>query len=242
VTPEEQKKAAAQAAVDLVRPGMKIGLGTGSTANYFIDLLGAKVRDGFDVKAVPTSRATYDRAKNNGITLITLEEHPRLDLTVDGADEFDGNFNLIKGGGGALLMEKIVASSSRYMFVIADESKRVTRLGKHPLPIEVVPFGFKATAWKIENALKSCNLAAKLTVRVKDGKPFQTDAGHIIIDAAIGWIPDPVKLSNLLNILPGVVDHGLFIGICGRVLLGTKDGVKQLDKPSNTPAVKQRKQ
>lgn len=242
MTPDEQKKAAAQAAVDLVRPGMKIGLGTGSTANYFIDLLGAKVREGFDVKAVPTSRASYDRAKMNGITLITLEEHPRLDLTVDGADEFDGNFNLIKGGGGALLMEKIVASSSRYMFVIADESKQVARLGKFPLPIEVVPFGFKATAWKIEKALSSCNLAAKLTVRVKDGKPFQTDGGHIIIDATIGWIPDPVKLSNLLNIIPGVVDHGLFIGICGRVLLGTKDGVKQLDKPPNTPAAKIRKQ
>ena len=242
MTPDEQKKAAAQAAVDLVRPGMKIGLGTGSTANYFIDLLGAKVREGFDVKVVPTSRATYDRAKTNGFTLVTLEEFPRLDLTVDGTDEFDGNFNLIKGGGGALLMEKIVASSSRYMFVIADESKQVTRLGKFPLPIEVVPFGFKATAWKIENALKSCNLAAKLTVRTKDGKPFQTDGGNIIIDAAIGWIPDPVKLSNLLNILPGVVDHGLFIGICGRVLLATKTGVKQLDKTPNTPVAKMRKQ
>ena len=242
MTPEEQKKAAAQAAVDLVRPGMKIGLGTGSTANYFIDLLGAKVREGFDVKAVPTSRASYDRAKQNGITLITLEEFPRLDLTVDGADEFDANFNLIKGGGGALLMEKIVASSSRYMFVIADESKQVTRLGKFPLPIEVVPFGFKATAWKIETALKSCNLAAKLTVRVRDGKPVQTDAGNIIIDAAIGWIPDPLRLSNTLKFLPGVVDHGLFIGMCGRVLLGTKDGVKQLDKPPNAPAAKMRKQ
>ena len=229
-TPDEQKKAAAHAAADLVRPGMKIGLGTGSTADYFIDALGEKVKQGLDVMAVPTSRATHARAKLNNIPLTNLENHPHLDLTVDGADEFDAGFNLLKGGGGALLLEKIVASSSRYMFVIADKSKQVKTLGKFPLAIEVVPFGFKATGWKIERALDICGLKAKLAVRVKDGKPFQTDSGNIIIDAAIGKIPQPERLSTLLNIIPGVVDHGLFIGLCGRVLLGTKTGVTTLVK------------
>ena len=232
MTPDEQKKAAAAAAVDLVRDGQKLGLGTGSTANHFIDLLGERIkRDGIKVQAVPTSKQSHERATRAGIPLTTLEQHPVLDLTVDGADEFDGRFNLIKGGGGALLLEKIVASSSRYMFVVADETKKVATLGKFPLPIEVIPFGFKATAWKIERALELAGLKAKLTVRLKDGKPFQTDAGHIIIDAAIGRIPDPERLNGMLKSLPGVVDHGLFVGICGRVLLGTKDGVKTLDKP-----------
>lgn len=225
------KKAAAAAAVELVRPGQKLGLGTGSTANHFIDLLAEKVKGGLDVVCVPTSRETHTRAKNAGLKLTTLENEPFLDLTVDGTDEFDGNFNLIKGGGGALLLEKIVASSSRYMFVIADESKQVQTLGKFPLPIEVIPFGFRATSWKIERAFDFCGLKGKMTVRVRNGKPFKTDAGHIILDAALGSIPDPERLSNILSVIPGVVDHGLFVGICGRVLLGTKDGVKTLDKP-----------
>lgn len=229
---DEQKRAAAAAAVDLVRDGQKLGLGTGSTANHFIDLLGARVkREKLDIRAVPTSRESHARATAAGIPLTTLEETPYLDLTVDGTDEFDPGFNLIKGGGGALLLEKIVASSSRYMFVIADESKKVETLGRFPLPIEVVPFGFKATAWKIERALDLLGLRAKLTVRVRNGKPFRTDAGHIIIDAAIGRIGDPPALARLLKGIPGVVDHGLFINLCGRVLLGTSDGVKTLDKP-----------
>ncbi len=228
---EDQKRAAAQAAVELVRDGQKLGLGTGSTANHFIDLLGEKVRAGLNVTCVPTSRASHERAQKNKIPLTTLEQHPFLDLTVDGTDEFDASFNLIKGGGGALLLEKIVASSSRYMFVIADESKQVASLGKFPLPIEVVPFGFKATAWKIERALDICGLKCKLTVRVKEGKPFRTDSGNLIIDASIGKIPEPERLSNLLSMIPGVVDHGLFVGMCGKILLGTKDGVKTLDRP-----------
>ena len=226
------KKAAAAAAVDLVRDGQKLGLGTGSTANHFITLLGERVkREGLKVTAVPTSKESHSRAKAAGIPLTSLEETPYLDLTVDGTDEFDGGFNLIKGGGGALLLEKIVASSSRYMFVIADESKKVDTLGKFPLPIEVIPFGFKATAWKIERALDLMGLKAKLAVRVRNGKPFQTDAGHIIIDAALGRIPDPGHLARYLKSIPGVVDHGLFVGMCGKVLLGTADGVKTLDKP-----------
>lgn len=230
MTSEDQKKAAALAALDYLKPGMKVGLGTGSTANHFIDALGAKVKDGFQVLAVPTSRQTRDRATKLGIPLTDLEKHPFLDLTVDGADEFDDKFQLIKGGGGALLLEKIVASSSRYMIVVADESKKVDMLGRYPLPVEVVPFGVKATAWKIERALRICGIEGKIALRVKDGKPFVTDTGNAILDVAIGKIPEPERLSNLLNITPGVVDHGLFIGICGIILMGTKDGVKTFRK------------
>lgn len=175
---------------------------------------------------MPTSKASHERARNAGIKLTTLEENPRLDLCVDGADEFDPNFNLIKGGGGALLFEKIVASSSKYFFVITDESKKVETLGKFPLPIEVVPFGFKSTALRIERILEICQLKAKLVVRTREGKPFVTDAGNLIIDAAIGRIPDPRKLASLLSIVPGVVDHGLFVDLCGRVIMGSKDGVQ----------------
>ena len=231
---EDQKKAAAEAAVALVKDGQKLGLGTGSTANHFIDLLGERVKQGLKVVGVPTSKASHERARAAGIPLTTLEENPRLDLTVDGADEFDPYFNLIKGGGGALLFEKIVAASSRYMFVIADESKQVQTLGRFPLPIEVIPFGFKATALKIERVMEICGLKGKLNVRLREGKPFQTDAGHLIVDASLGVIPDPRKLASLLSIVPGVVDHGLFIDLCGRVIVGTKDGVKTLVRRANS--------
>ena len=224
------KQAAAKAALDYVKPQMKIGLGTGSTASHFVRLLGEKVKDGLDIMAVPTSEITRKLAQDLMIPLTNLENHPFLDLTVDGADEFDDQFQLIKGGGGALLVEKIVASSSRHMVVIADESKQVKMLGKFPLPVEVVPFGVKATAWKIERALRICKLEGKLALRVKDGKPFRTDGGNVIIDVALGKIPEPERLSNLLNITPGVVDHGLFIGICGIILVAGKDGVKTLRK------------
>jgi ribose 5-phosphate isomerase A len=227
VNAEDMKKAAAEAAVALVKNGQKLGLGTGSTANHFIDMLGERIRkEGLDIVAVPTSKASHERAKQAGIKLVTLEDHPRLDLTVDGADEFDPGFQLIKGGGGALLFEKIVAASSRYFFVITDESKKVEALGKFPLPIEVVPFGFKSTALRIERVMEICGLKAKLVVRTREGKPYVTDAGHIIVDAAIGRIPDARKLASLLSIVPGVVDHGLFIDLCGRVIMGTKDGVQ----------------
>ena len=224
------KQAAAKAALDYVKPQMKIGLGTGSTASHFVRLLGEKVKEGLEILAVPTSEATRKLAQDLKIPLTHLENHPFLDLTVDGADEFDDNFQLIKGGGGALLVEKIVASSSRHMVVIADESKQVKMLGRFPLPVEVVPFGVKATAWKIERALRICKLEGKLALRVKDGKPFRTDAGNVIIDVALGKIPEPERLSNLLSITPGIVDHGLFIGICGIILVAGKDGVKTLRK------------
>ena len=230
MTADEQKKAAALAAVDYIKPGMKVGLGTGSTANHFIAALAQKVKEGLDIECVATSRQTFQLATSLGIRMTTLEKQPRLDVTVDGADEFDGNFQLIKGGGGALLVEKIVASSSRYMIVIADQSKKVQTLGKFPLPVEVVPFGVNATAWKIERALKLLNLKGKLVLRLKDGKPFRTDSGNTIIDVSLGAIPDPGRLSMYLNNIPGVVDDGLFIDICGIVLMGTDKGVEKLVK------------
>lgn len=230
MTTEDQKKAAALAAFDYVKPGMKVGLGTGSTTNHFIRELAVRAKSGLDVECVATSRATFKLASDLGLKMTTLEKHPYLDVTVDGADEFDGSFQLIKGGGGALLVEKIVASSSRYMVVIADQSKKVNTLGRFPLPVEVVPFGVNATAWKIERALKICNLKGKLVLRLKEGKPFVTDSGNAIIDVSIGAIPEPGRLDALLDVIPGVIENGLFVDICGIVLMGTDDGVKTFRK------------
>jgi ribose 5-phosphate isomerase A len=236
VTADEQKKAAALAALEYIQPGMKVGLGTGSTANHFITALAQRVRDGLDIDCVATSKKTFQLASGLGIRMTTLEKHPYLDVTVDGADEFDPGFQLIKGGGGALLVEKIVASSSRFMIVIADQSKQVETLGKFPLPVEVVPFGINATAWKIERALRLLGLKGKLVLRLKDGKPFRTDNGNAIIDIGLGVIPDPSRLSMYLNNIPGVVEDGLFIDICGIILMGTNDGVKTLKKPPRAAA------
>ena len=226
MTADDQKKAAAIAALEFVQAGNKVGLGTGSTANHFITALADKARGGFDVECVASSRASFQLASGLGLRMTTLEKQPHLDVTVDGTDEFDGNFQLVKGGGGALLVEKIVATSSRYMVVIADQSKKVDALGKFPLAVEVVPFGVNATAWKIDRALRICDLKGKLQLRLQDGKPFVTDSGNAIIDVTIGHIPEPRRLDNLIKSIPGVVDHGLFIDICGIVLMGTDDGVK----------------
>jgi ribose 5-phosphate isomerase A len=223
-TADEQKEAAAYAALKFIKPGMKVGLGTGTTANYFIRALAEKARGGLDVKCVPTSKASGDLAKSLGLELTTLEEAPFLEVTVDGADEIDADFRLIKGGGGALLLEKIVATSSRHMVVIADESKRVAKLGKFPLPVEVVPFGVKATGWKLERAFKMVGMEPKMTLRVKEGKLFRTDAGNVIIDCACGVIKEPDRLEVILNNIPGVVNNGLFNGIAGIALIGKADG------------------
>jgi ribose 5-phosphate isomerase A len=227
---DKQKKAAALAAFEYVKPGMKVGLGTGSTANYFIDELGARVKQGLDVKCVATSKTTHERAKALGIPLTTLEENPFLDVTVDGADEFDSQFRLIKGGGGALLLEKIVASSSRYMVVIADQSKQVKTLGRFPLPVEVVGFGVKATAWKIERGFQLVKMKPKMSLRVKDGKPFRTDSGNCIIDCVCDHINEPDRLDVILNNVPGVVNNGLFVGLCGIIFMGTDKGVQKFVK------------
>jgi ribose 5-phosphate isomerase A len=224
-TPEQQKKAAALAAMKFVQDGMKIGLGTGSTAKYFIEALAEKVKAGLKVECVPTSKATFELAKSLGIPLKDLHQLPRLDYTFDGADEFDPQFNLIKGGGGALLIEKMVASSSRIMVTMADESKQVQKLGAFPLPVEVVRLGVNATVWKMQMAFEAVGIKApKISLRVKDGKPFITDMGNLILDCACGVIEKPDNLDIYLNNIPGVVNNGLFIRLSGIIFVGRADG------------------
>jgi ribose 5-phosphate isomerase A len=228
VTPDELKKAAALAAVAHVKPGMKLGLGTGSTAKHFVDALAEKVKEGWDLLCVPTSEATRKQAESLGLSLTTLDETPVLDLTVDGADELDGSLRLIKGGGGALLREKIVASSSRKMIVIADDSKKVASLGKFPLPVEVVGFGLRATAIKIDQAFAWTGNEGPVTLRIRDGKPFVTDNGNVILDCALGRIQNAEKLAAALSSIPGVVDHGLFIGMASLAIVAGEGGVETL--------------
>jgi len=232
VTPDAEKKAVARAAVDYVRDGMRLGLGTGSTARHFVDAIGEKVKGGWKLTCVPTSETTRLQAQGLGIAVSTLDQTPELDLDVDGADEIDGDLNLIKGGGGALLREKIVASSAARMIVIVDGSKRVERLGRFPLPVEVVPFGVKSTAFKIEKACKSLGLKPAIVIRVRDGKPFITDNGNLILDCACGRIDDPVRLAAALSAIPGVVEHGLFIGMAALALVGDGAGVTVLMRKS----------
>jgi ribose 5-phosphate isomerase A len=225
LTADQQKKAAALAAMKFVKDGMKIGLGTGSTAKHFVEALAEKVKDGLKVECVPTSRATFDLAKGLGIPLKDLHDLPRLDLCVDGADEFDPNFNLIKGGGGALLVEKMVATSARYAVTIADESKQVKKLGAFPLPVEVVRIGLSATVWKMQMAFEAVGIMKpKMSLRMKDGKPFVTDMNNVIIDCACGVIEKPNNLDIMLNNVPGVVNNGLFINISGIIFVGHADG------------------
>jgi ribose 5-phosphate isomerase A len=230
LTADDMKKAAARAVMPKVQDGMVVGLGTGSTANYFTEALAEKVKAGLNVKCIPTSQATAKLAQSLGLT--PLDENPFVDITVDGADEIDPGFRLIKGGGGALLIEKIVASSSKFMVVIADESKWVKKLGKFPLPIEVVPFGVKATAWKIERAFKMVDVEVKMTLRARDGKTFRTDGGNCIIDCACGELKQEDRLELVLNNIPGVVNCGLFVGICGVAYIAHADGkVEELYRP-----------
>jgi len=232
VTPDAEKKAVARAAVDYVRDGMRLGLGTGSTARHFVDAVGEKVKGGWKLTCVPTSETTRLQAQGLGIAVSTLDQTPELDLDVDGADEIDGDLNLIKGGGGALLREKIVASSAARMIVIVDGSKRVDRLGRFPLPVEVVPFGVKATAFKIEKACKSLGINPAIVIRIRDGKPFITDNGNLILDCACGRIDDPACLAAALSAIPGVVEHGLFIGMAALALVGDGTGVTVLMRKS----------
>jgi len=224
------KKQAAEVALSMVEPGMKLGLGTGSTAAAFVQLLGEKVKGGLQVVCVPTSEATRNQAEALGIPLTTLDAEPFLDLTVDGADEIDGQLRLVKGGGGALLREKIVATSSDRMIVIADASKSVETLGKFPLPIEVVEFGLKATLAMIETMAADVGCEGELAVRMgKDGKPFRTDSGNLIVDAHFEVIPDADLLDEALKMVPGVVENGLFIGIADVAIIAGPDGVRVLE-------------
>jgi ribose 5-phosphate isomerase A len=227
MTSDELKRAAAHAALDFVKPGMHLGLGSGSTVNFFIEALAA--RHDATVLCVPTSEATRRRAKASGLRLSTLDETPVLDLTVDGADEIDPLLRLIKGGGGAHLREKIVATSSERMIVIADESKRVGRLGAFPLPIEIVPFGATATLAKIQKAAAKAGCRGELKLRASGDKPSITDNGNLICDASFGRIDDPQRLAALLSDVPGVVEHGLFIGIASLAIIATRTGIDRLE-------------
>jgi ribose 5-phosphate isomerase A len=228
---DAQKRQAARRALDFVQPGMRLGLGSGTTAWHFVDLLGERVRAGLDVIGVPTSEATARQAAEGGIALTTLDETPQLDLTVDGADELDPQLVLIKGGGGALLREKIVAAASARMIVIVDSSKLVPVLGRYPLPIEVVPFGLTATRIAIEKAAAVLGMPVAPVLRTRDGHAFVTDGGHWILDAAFGRISDPASLAGRLAAIPGVVEHGLFIGLADTAILAGADGVQVIERP-----------
>jgi ribose 5-phosphate isomerase A len=223
------KRAAGERAAALVTDGMRLGLGSGSTAAHFVAALGERVREGLRVIGVPTSEATREQAQREGIPLSTLDETPGLDLTVDGADEIDDELRLIKGGGAAHLREKIVASASRRMIVIADGSKRVVTLGRFPLPIEVVPFGLQVTQTAIAKLLESLDMAGDLRLRTAaDGTPSVTDGGHFILDAHLGRIDKPNVLASTLNNIPGVVEHGLFLGLATGAILATGEGLVEL--------------
>jgi ribose 5-phosphate isomerase A len=228
---DAQKRAAAARAVEFVRPGMRVGLGTGSTARHFVELIGERVRTGLDIIAVPTSEVTFADAKRCGIPLTTLDETPQLDLTVDGADEIGPDLSLIKGGGGALLREKIVAAASARMIVIADHSKNVASLGQFPLPVEVTSFGLAATQRAVDKAIGAIQTPGRLTLRRgKDGHAFVTDGGHWILDAALGRIDDPAALAHALSDVPGVMEHGLFVGLAQMAIIGGPDGVKIIER------------
>jgi ribose 5-phosphate isomerase A len=229
---DELKRQAAACALERVGDGMKLGLGSGSTAKHFVELLGQRVSAGLKVICVPTSEVTRADAERCGITLTTLDDVDRLDLTIDGADEVNPALDLIKGGGGALLREKIVAAASDRMIVIADDSKWVEALGRYPLPVEVIPFGLAATGRALGEAFAECGLSGQMVVRKdRNGHAFVTDGGHWIVDVRLGQITDAPRLSGLLNSIPGVVEHGLFIGLASTVMLAGLQGIRVVERP-----------
>lgn len=224
---DDQKKAAGYAAAELVDSGTVVGLGTGSTAAWFVRALAERR---LDVRCVPTSQATADLGASLGLSIISLEDVAQVDLTVDGADEIGPGLALIKGGGAALLREKLVWEASRRCVVIADAAKQVAHLGAFPLPIEVVAFGHRTTAGRIEAALAACGLDIAPRLRLKDGAPVRTDGGNLIYDAPCGRIEDPAVLAQALKRVTGVVDHGLFLNLADRALVGGPDGVIRLEQ------------
>jgi ribose 5-phosphate isomerase A len=233
-SPQDLKRAAAARAIEFVQPGMRLGLGTGTTARHFVELLGKRMRDGLAITAaVPTSLATLTLAAEAGLPLSTLDETPELDLTVDGADEISPDLTLIKGGGGALLWEKMVAAASARMIVIADDSKWVPVLGRFPLPIDVVPFGVAATRRAVEAAAAACGCPGPVVQRLTtEGQPFVTDGGHHVLDASLGRIADPKALAARLADIPGVAEHGLFIGLASVAILAGPDSVRVVAAPT----------
>jgi len=221
------KFAAARRALDHVESGMRLGLGTGSTAAFLVRLLGEALRAGRlkDIAAVPTSEATARLAEASGVTLVPLDELRWLDLTIDGADEFDARLNLIKGGGGALLREKIVATASDRMIVIADAAKEVVSLGAFPLPVEVISFGWRTTAALVEETLAGLDvMGSAVTLRMAGDAPFRSDEGNLILDLGLRRIGNPRQVALALTQIPGVVETGLFIDICDHVVIGHGDG------------------
>jgi ribose 5-phosphate isomerase A len=219
----QEKEAAGCAAAELVRDGDIVGLGTGSTAYFAVVALGERVKAGLRIIGIPTSVQTADLALTLGIPLTTLDEHPEIDITIDGADEVDPKLNLIKGGGGALLREKVVASVTKKMVVVADSGKIVSALGKFPLPVEVISFARTV----VEKKIVALGATAKLRTK-SDGSPYLTDNGNQILDCSFGKIADPPALAWELNSMPGVVEHGLFIGLAKVALVGRGDRVEEL--------------
>jgi len=220
---DQEKEAACRAAAKLVRDGEIVGLGTGSTAHFAVVALGERVKAGLKIIGIPTSVQTGELARAVGIPLTTLDEHPEIDITIDGADEVDPQLRLIKGGGGALLREKVIAAASKKMVVVVDSSKVVPVLGKFPLPIEVISFARTVVEKKIVSLGGSPKLRAK-----PDGSPFITDNGNQILDCSFGKIADPPSLARILSDTPGIVEHGLFIGLAKLALVGRGDRVEEL--------------
>jgi ribose 5-phosphate isomerase A len=222
---DREKDAAAKASLRYVNDGDIVGLGTGSTAAFMVRALAEKVRAGLKIVGIPTSKRTGELAASLGIAVTTLDEYQDINVTIDGADEFDSQLRLIKGGGGALLREKIVASASRKLVIIADSSKQASKLGRFPLPVEVIPFAEKLVARKI--------VAMGAQVKLREyayGNPFVTDEGHHILDCHFGEIDDPEKIGSELRFMPGIVEHGLFLNMASVVVVGKADGVVELTR------------
>ncbi|HDR7660008.1 TPA: ribose 5-phosphate isomerase A [Bacillus wiedmannii] len=217
------KQLAGEYAANFVKDGMNVGLGTGSTVYWAIQKLGERIKEGLSFQAVPTSKETEVLAKQLNISLISLNDVQSLDLTIDGADEIDANLQLIKGGGGALLREKIVATSSKELIIIADESKLVTHLGTFPLPVEIIPFSWKQTERKIQS------LGCQTTLRLKNNETFITDNNNMIIDCIFPYnLTNPTNLHTQLKMITGVVETGLFVNMTSKAIIGTKNGIKEL--------------
>ncbi|MBN8647590.1 MAG: ribose-5-phosphate isomerase RpiA [Caulobacterales bacterium] len=233
ISADEQKAQAASEALKFVQEGMLLGLGTGSTAAHFVRQLGAKVAQGFKIAGVPTSIATEELAKEVGVPLLNIDEITTLDLVIDGADESDNKLNLIKGGGAALLREKVIAQASKHMIVIADESKLVSKLGKFPLPIEIIQFATTITINQIKLVLEQCGVKGLvMAIRQKDGKSLITDNGNYILDCQCLEIPDPETLCIELNKIPGVVENGIFPNFKGAkrtLILGSPNGARVIE-------------
>jgi ribose 5-phosphate isomerase A len=231
---DQWKRQAAERALTYVEDGMLLGLGTGSTAAQFVDLLGERVAGGLKVQCVATSEVTAAQARRLGILLTTLDEHPILDLTVDGADECDGQLQLIKGGGAALLREKIVAAASEQMIVIADHTKLVKTLGAFALPVEVVAFGLGSTKTLLQTLAADVGCEGEIRQRRKaDGSPLLTDSGNFILDCAFTRIEDAESLDAMLKLVPGIVEHGLFLGLASKAIFAGPDGVTEIDAPDD---------